>query len=104
MFLIRLKKRPLIPCLSSFLNKISLGTVSNSTSLSSKNHESLIKISNKLKFGQDIPNGVRYHKQKPHESDTGNVRNVAKIQNGGHHNRQNFQFRLFWLGNSSFGR
>ena len=28
-------------------------------------HLNLIKISNKLKFGQDIPNGVRYHKKSP---------------------------------------
>ena len=28
-------------------------------------HQNLIKISNKLKFGQDIPNGVMYHKKNP---------------------------------------
>ena len=63
--------------------------------MSSKKHENLIKISNKMKFGQDIPNGVSYHQKKPHESDTGYVLNVAKIQNGGHHNRQNFNFVYF---------
>ena len=39
-------------------------TIFTVQSLNPINYQNLIKISNKLKFGQDIPNGVRYRQKK----------------------------------------
>ena len=63
-------------------------------------HLNLIKISNKLKFGQDIPNGVMFHQKKSPMNRTPGMSEIwSKFKMAA-----NFQCRQFLSGNSSFCR